>query len=34
MEITKAKRDMHAFSELQGVYINLKGFDDDDDDDY
>jgi tetratricopeptide (TPR) repeat protein len=34
MEITKAKRDMHAFSELQGVYMNLKGFDDDDDDDY
>ncbi|TWR31355.1 tetratricopeptide repeat protein [Mucilaginibacter pallidiroseus] len=30
MEITKAKRDMHAFSELQGVYMNLKGFDDDD----
>jgi hypothetical protein len=32
IEITKAKRDMHALSELQGVYMNLKGFDDDDDD--
>jgi len=32
--ITRAKRDMHALSELQGVYNNLKGFDDDDDDDY
>jgi len=32
MEITKAKRDMHAFSELQAVYRELVGFDDDDDD--
>jgi tetratricopeptide (TPR) repeat protein len=32
MEITKAKRDMHAFSELQAVYQELVGFDDDDDD--
>lgn len=32
--ITTAKRDMHALSELRGVYMNLKGFDDDDDDDY
>ncbi|RFZ84662.1 tetratricopeptide repeat protein [Mucilaginibacter terrenus] len=34
MRITKEKRDMHAFSELQGVYMAAKGFDDDDDDDY
>ena len=32
IQITKAKRDMHALSELQGVYMNLKGFEDDDDD--
>ncbi|WP_374948164.1 tetratricopeptide repeat protein [Mucilaginibacter sp.] len=32
IEITKSKRDMHSLSELQGVYMNLKGFDDDDDD--
>lgn len=32
IEITRAKRDMHALSELQGVYNNLVGFDDDDDD--
>ncbi|MES2265852.1 MAG: tetratricopeptide repeat protein [Bacteroidota bacterium] len=34
MEITKAKRDMHAFSELQSVYRSAKGFEEDDDDDY
>ena len=34
MEITKAKRDMHAFSELQAVYRSAKGFEEDDDDDY
>lgn len=34
MTITKEARDNHAFSELQGVYMQLKGFDDDDDDDY
>ena len=34
MEITKSKRDMHAFSELQSVYRSAKGFEDDDDDDY
>ena len=32
MEITKAKRDNHAFSELKAVYMEAKGFDDDDDD--
>jgi tetratricopeptide (TPR) repeat protein len=32
MEITKAKRDMHAFSELQAVYRELVGYDDEDDD--
>ncbi|GAA4105483.1 tetratricopeptide repeat protein [Mucilaginibacter panaciglaebae] len=31
MEITKAKRDNHAFNELQGVYRELIGWDDDDD---
>ncbi|QXV64571.1 tetratricopeptide repeat protein [Mucilaginibacter sp. 21P] len=31
IEVTRAKRDMHALSELQGVYNNLVGFDDDDD---
>jgi tetratricopeptide (TPR) repeat protein len=31
MEITKAKRDNHAFNELQGVYRELIGYDDDDD---
>jgi len=34
MEITKSKRDMHAFSELQSVYRSAKGFEEDDDDDY
>lgn len=32
MLIAKQKRDNHALSELQGVYMQLKGFDDDDDD--
>ena len=31
MEITKAKRDNHAFSELQAVYREAIGYDDDDD---
>lgn len=31
MEITKSKRDNHAFNELQGVYRELIGWDDDDD---
>ncbi|MES2379082.1 MAG: tetratricopeptide repeat protein [Bacteroidota bacterium] len=31
MEITKAKRDNHAFSELQTVYREAVGYDDDDD---
>jgi tetratricopeptide (TPR) repeat protein len=31
MEITKAKRDNHAFSELQAVYREATGYDDDDD---
>ncbi len=31
MRITKEKRDNHAFSELQGVYIAARGLDDDDD---
>ncbi|MFD2872243.1 tetratricopeptide repeat protein [Mucilaginibacter ximonensis] len=31
MEITKAKRDNHAFNELQSVYRELIGWDDDDD---
>ncbi|MDB5002985.1 MAG: tetratricopeptide repeat protein [Mucilaginibacter sp.] len=30
MEITKAKRDNHAFSELQTVYREVIGYDDDD----
>jgi hypothetical protein len=34
MEITKAKRDNHAFSELQAVYRSAAGIEDDDDDDY
>ena len=32
MQITKAKRDNHAFAELQGVYNAATGFGDDDDD--
>lgn len=31
MEVARAKKDMHALSELQGVYNSLNGFDDDDD---
>lgn len=31
MAIAKQKRDNHAFSELQAVYQEAKGFDDDDD---
>jgi tetratricopeptide (TPR) repeat protein len=31
MEITKAKRDNHAFSELQAVYREAIGYDEDDD---
>jgi tetratricopeptide (TPR) repeat protein len=31
MEITKAKRDNHAFSELQAVYREAIGYNDDDD---
>ncbi|MDB5032290.1 tetratricopeptide repeat protein [Mucilaginibacter sp.] len=31
MEVTKAKRDNHAFSELQAVYRELIGYDEDDD---
>src|ERR1700743_891478 len=31
MRITKEKRDNHAFAELQGVYRELTGYDDDDD---
>jgi tetratricopeptide (TPR) repeat protein len=34
MEITKAKRDNHAFSELQAVYRSAAGIEEDDDDDY
>lgn len=34
MTIAKAARDNHAFAELQAVYQEAKGFDDDDDDDY
>src|ERR1700742_1952726 len=30
MEITKAKRDNHAFSELQAVYREAIGYEDDD----
>lgn len=32
--IAKEARDNHAMSELQAVYMEAKGFDDDDDDDY
>ncbi|MBW4891325.1 tetratricopeptide repeat protein [Mucilaginibacter sp. HMF5004] len=32
MLIAKDLRDNHALSELQAVYMELKGFDDDDDD--
>ncbi|MES2810131.1 MAG: tetratricopeptide repeat protein [Bacteroidota bacterium] len=32
MAIAKAKRDNHAFAELNGVYRELVGFDDDDED--
>jgi tetratricopeptide (TPR) repeat protein len=32
--IAKELRDNHALSELQTVYMEAKGFDDDDDDDY
>ncbi|MDB5114763.1 MAG: tetratricopeptide repeat protein [Mucilaginibacter sp.] len=31
MQITKEKRDNHAFSELQAVYREATGYDDDDD---
>ena len=31
MQITKAKRDNHAFSELQAVYREAIGYDEDDD---
>jgi tetratricopeptide (TPR) repeat protein len=31
MAIAKEVRDNHAFSELQGVYMAAKGFDDDED---
>ena len=31
MEITKAKRDNHAFAELQSVYREAIGYDEDDD---
>jgi len=31
MEITKAKRDNHSFSELQAVYREATGYDEDDD---
>jgi tetratricopeptide (TPR) repeat protein len=31
MQITKEKRDNHAFSELQAVYREAIGYDDDDD---
>jgi tetratricopeptide (TPR) repeat protein len=31
MEIAKAKRNNHAFAELQGVYREAIGYDDDDD---
>jgi tetratricopeptide (TPR) repeat protein len=34
MKVTKEKRDNHAFSELQAVYRQAKGFEEDDDDDY
>src|ERR1700743_3785180 len=31
MQITREKRDNHAFSELQAVYREVIGYDDDDD---
>ena len=31
MEITKQKRDNHAFAELQAVYREVTGYDEDDD---
>ena len=31
MEVAKSKRDNHAFSELQAVYREATGFDEDDD---
>jgi hypothetical protein len=31
MQITKEKRDNHAFSELQAVYREAIGYDEDDD---
>ncbi|MFC0517844.1 tetratricopeptide repeat protein [Mucilaginibacter angelicae] len=34
MKVTKEKRDNHAFSELQAVYRQAMGFEEDDDDDY
>jgi len=34
IQIAKELRDNHALSELQLVYMEAKGFDDDDDDDY
>ncbi|PTQ96730.1 transcriptional activator [Mucilaginibacter yixingensis] len=34
MKIAREARDNHAFAELQGVYNQLTGFGDDDDDDY
>lgn len=33
MEVARAKRNMHALSELQGAYQMALGFDDDDDED-
>jgi tetratricopeptide (TPR) repeat protein len=32
MKVTKEKRDNHAFSELQAVYREAIGFEEDDDD--
>ncbi|GAA4311150.1 hypothetical protein GCM10023149_06050 [Mucilaginibacter gynuensis] len=32
MEITKQKRDMHAFSELKAAYVQAAGIEEDDDD--
>jgi tetratricopeptide (TPR) repeat protein len=32
MQVTKAKRDNHAFSELQAVYRSAMGIEEDDDD--
>ena len=31
MQVARAKRDMHAFSELQGAYHSVAGLDDEDD---